>query len=103
MSKNYLLRQTPQFEEDFKKALWHIAVSLKNPMAADALTDEFERVSELVRAFPLSVQPYPTKADRPEVYRAVGVKRYLAFYVVLDGVVEFRRFLYAGTDIPSRL
>ena len=69
MSKNYLLRQTPQFEEDFKKALWHIAVSLKNPIAADALTDEFERVSELVRAFPLSVQPYPTKADRPEVYR----------------------------------
>lgn len=101
MSKSYQLRQTTQFRKDFKEALRYIAVNLQNPIAADAMVDTFDEAAEQVRAFPFAVQAYPTY--RQSIYRAINVKNYLAFYVVLDDAVEFRRFLYAGSDILLHL
>ena len=103
MSGNYQLRLTPQFKADFQAVLRYITIDLSNPIAANALIDELDDALEQVQTYPFSVRPFPTKLNRPEVYRAVGVKRYMAFYVVLDGVVEFRRFLYSGSDYASRL
>ena len=101
MSQSYRLRQTPQFKEDFKEALRYISISLRNSTAAESLLEEFEQAAEHVRAYPFSMQPYPT--NRPCVYRAIKVKNFFAFYVVMDDIVEFRRFLYSRANVPAKL
>ena len=101
MPKSYRLVQTQQFKYDFKEAIRFLSVTLGNAPAADALIDEFERVSDLVSSFPLSMPQYEdTLSNSDEIYRVADVKKYLAFYVVKDDTVEFRRFLYARSNIP---
>ena len=106
----------PGFWADYEAAIRYISFELNNPSAARSLDAEFDRIIETVREFPHLSAPYPAKDETGEEYRCFSVKNYLAFYVIRStgnalqhgdrdepDVIEFRRFLYAGSDIPSRL
>ncbi len=95
----YKVRVLPGFQAELNAAL--DALLPEHPNAALELLDELDKVFDLVSAFPFAMQPYPLEKQRAEVYRAIDVKKYLAFYVVLDDVVEFRRLLHARSDLPS--
>ena len=36
-------------------------------------------------------------------YYALRVKNYLAFYIIREDVIEFRRFLFSRSDLRDRL
>ena len=97
------LRYSPQFRDEIRQAVEYITYQLKNPIAASALIDAFDQAASSVAEFPLSINPWPTLRAHPLPYRAVQVKHYLAFYVVDGDTVEFRRFLYARSDLPTKL
>lgn len=95
----YKVRVLPGFQAELNAVL--DALLPEHQDTALEMLDELDRVFDLVSAFPFSMQPYPLEKQHAEVYRAIDVKKYLAFYVVLDDVVEFRRFLHARSDLPS--
>lgn len=94
---------TPAFWDDYESALRYIAEDLGNPQAAVSVEGALKAAIPMIADYPFSMHPYPTAVDRPHIYRSVKVKNYLAFYVVLENVIEFRRFLYAASDIPPNL
>ena len=97
----YKLRILPGFQLELDEAVDHLmSVS---PSAALALVDELERCFDRVTTFPFSMQPYPLAHRHADTYHCIDVKNYLAFYVVLEDFVEFRRFLPARADLPRRL
>ena len=100
---NWRVRQTEQFKSDFREVLRYIYFELRNPTAAEALVEEFDAVVKRVAAFPRLSAAYPTQTEHAAAYRTIQVKNYLAFYVVLEDTVEFRRFLYGRADLPRRL
>jgi len=100
---SYRVEQTDQFRADFREALSYIVIRLKNPTAAYAFADEFERIAGIVSEFPHMYSFWGDAGELADTYRFVRVKNYLAFYVVLDDTVEFRRFLYARADLSQRL
>ena len=67
------------------------------------ILDKLEAAVLTVQRFPFSSPPYPTSKRRPLPYYRVLVGNYAAFYVVHDNTVEFRRFLYARSDLPTKL
>lgn len=99
----YKLAYAPGFARDLDGALDHILTVLQNPIAARALVDKLERAVLTVQRFPLASPPYPSQKARPLPYYRVQVGNYAAFYVVRGDTVEFRRFLYARSDLPARL
>lgn len=99
----YNLSYTPGFDRDLTSVLDYIMDALKNPAAARDLVDKLEAAVLTVQRFPFSSPPYPTSKRRPLPYYRVLVGNYAAFYVVHDNTVEFRRFLYARSDLPTRL
>ena len=50
---------------------------------------------------PLSFQPIQSKRKRKYPYYRINVNNYAVFYVVIDDVMEVRRFLYSRRDIQS--
>ena len=97
------LRYTPLFEKEITSALSYLIHQLHDSKAAQDLKQELDRAAELVQRYPYSMSSYPTRAGRRETYRAVDVKNYLAFYVILDDTVEFRRFLPSRSDFAKKL
>lgn len=95
----YKLRFLPGFQAELDAVV--DALQMNSPSAALALADELDKAIDLVTAYPFAMQVYPLETKHPDVYRAIDVKNYLAFYVVMDDVVEFRRFLYARSNIPA--
>ena len=107
----------PIFWMDYENAIRYISLNLKSPTAAHELDAEFERIVEIVRDFPRISHPYPMKDETGAEYRCISVGNYLAFYIIRplafrcsddeaaaeNEVVEFRRFLYGGSDYASRL
>ena len=104
-SKNNRLKATPAFWADFDDVIDYITETLENPIAAEFLLDSLVKKARALEAspFPAATKPYfaPPEVDLP--YYALPVGNYLAFYVVLDDVIEFRRFLYARSDLSHRL
>ena len=95
------------FWEDYERAIRYICLKLQNSVAARALDEEFDRIIKIVQEFPRLSSPYPMTDETGAEYRFVSVKNYLAFYVIHTesqaDVVEFRRFLYSGSDYMSHL
>ena len=53
--------------------------------------------------FAESFEPYPSTKQREYPYYRIYVHNCTVFYVVIDGVMEVRRFLYSAQDIPRML
>lgn len=47
---------------------------------------------------PLPFEPYLFAKKRKDVYYRIYVGNYTVFYVVIDNVMEERRFIYSGRD-----
>lgn len=93
-SKKYSLRYLPLFRKDLLESVNYIAHDLQNPSAAESLVDEVEAaIMERLNA-PLSFQPYRSAKEHELPYYRISVKNYSVYYVVIDDIMEVRRFIH---------
>ena len=99
--KRYSVRYLPIFWEDLSEAASYIAFELKNPSAAERLVDSVEAgIFEHLKN-PTMAATYRTTRERPLPYYWFAVGDYMVFYVVIDDVVEVRRFLYKARNLEA--
>jgi len=101
--KKYLLRYMPLFEEDVASVKNYISEKLQNPSAALALISALEKAILQRLSAPLAFEAYPSIRQRKHNYYRIYVKNYTVFYVVIDNVMEIRRFLYSSRDMDKLL
>ena len=94
----YILCYLPLFEEDLIQAANYISNVLKNPTAAINLVDDVEKAILERLENPLAFEPYRSARQRIYPYYRIYFKNYVVYYVVIDNVMEVRRFLYGGRD-----
>lgn len=102
-SRQYKIRYLPTFESDLLDSVRYIDEVLQNPDAADRLIDAVEGAVVERSNCPLSFEPYPSKRERKHPYYRIYVNNYTVYYVVIDGVMEARRFLYGGRNADGLL
>ena len=103
MDKEYVLSYLPQFEHDLAAARDYIAFTLQNPTAALRLVEDTEEAILKRLKNPLSFQPYPSTRKRKHPYYRINVRNFAVFYVVIDNVMEVRRFEYSKRNLPEIL
>lgn len=101
MSKQYKLRYLPLFEQDLTAVRDYIAITLQNPTAAQRLVEETEKAILKRLDTPLAFEPYHSNRDRKHPYYRIRVKNYTVFYVVIDDVMEVRRFVYSRRNLTD--
>lgn len=101
--KKYRLRYLPLFEQDLVRAVSYIANVLNNPDAAFKLVDDVEAAILDRLDHPVSFEPYYSIKKRKYPYYRIYVKNYVVYYVVIDDVMEVRRFLYGAREIERYL
>ena len=92
--RGYTLRYLPIFWEDLDAAVTYIAEKLRNPAAARRLVDATEAAIFDHLKNPTMATVYHSTRERPSPYYWFEVGNYMVFYVVIDDVMEVRRFLY---------
>ena len=97
----YRLRYLPLFYEDMAEVTDYISNDLQNPDSALKLIDSTEKAILRRLDNPLIFQPIHSKRDRKHPYYRINVNNFAVFYVVIDDVMEVRRFLYSKRDIDS--
>jgi plasmid stabilization system protein ParE len=102
-AKKYKLRYLPLFEKDLTAVRDYIAEKLQNPVAAQRLVIAAEKAILRRLSTPLAFEPYQSGHKRKRTYYRIYVKNYTIFYVVIDNVMELRRFLYSGRHIEKLL
>lgn len=103
MNKTYSLRYLPLFVNDLQKVKGYISNKLHNPDAAELLVEEVENAILHRMSSPESFEQYQSNRKREYPYYRIYVKNYVVFYVVIDDIMEARRFLYAGRDTDDIL
>lgn len=102
-SKKYRLRYLPIFAEDLSEAVRYISHTLKNPNAAQKLADDTEKAILERLNSPLAFEPYQSLKLRKYPYYRINIRNFSVFYVVIDDVMEVRRFVYAKRDIDNMI
>ena len=97
-SKKYRLRYLPLFEQDLAQAVAYIADVLKNPDAARRLVDDVEATILERLNHPEAFEPYSSGKRRRYPYYRIYIRNYVVYYVVIDDIMEVRRFLYGARD-----
>jgi Plasmid stabilisation system protein. len=98
MNKKYRLRYLPLFEQDLAAVRDYIVRVFQNPTAARNLLEETDRAIMKRLESPLSYEAYHSVRDRKHPYYRIRIKNYTVFYVVIDDVMEVRRFIYSRRD-----
>ncbi len=98
-NKKYTLRYLQLFERDLLDAVMYISENLNNPVAAEKLVDEVEKAILERLDMPLSFEPFKSEKKRKDKYYRIYVGNYTIFYVVIDDVMEVRRFIYSSRDM----
>ena len=101
--KHYELHILPLFEDDLSEIVDYIAITLQNPIAADALVDAVENAIEERLSCAESFEPYRSTKERRYPYYRIQVKNYSIFYVVIGDVMEVRRIIYSRRDLPNQI
>lgn len=101
--KEYSLRYLPLFWDDLNQAVSYIANVLHSPEAAERLLDETESLILLHALNPTLAPVYKSSHERNLPYYWFGVGNYMVFYVVIDDVMEVRRFLYGSRDLTRMI
>lgn len=101
--KKYKLRYLPIFSADLTEAAMYISSMLHNPQAAERLVDDVERAIMERLDSPASYQPYRSVKKRKHSYYRINIRNFSVFYVVIDDVMEVRRFIYSKRDIDNIL
>jgi Plasmid stabilization system protein len=97
----YKIRYLPTFEEDLEEALDYITFNLQNPAAAKQLLKETEEAILERLSAPSAFEPYYSKKERPNPYYRIRIKNYIVYYVVIEEVMEMRRFIYSRRNIEN--
>jgi len=53
------------------------------------------------KEYTLEYLPYHSVRDRKQPYYRINIRNYSVFYVVLENVMEVRRFVYAKRNLPE--
>jgi len=101
MDKEYTLEYLPLFEEDMEDVKNYISANLNNPTAALRLINDTEKAILKRLKNPLGYKPYHSVRDRKQPYYRINIRNYSVFYVVLEDVMEVRRFVYAKRNLPE--
>ena len=101
MEKKFKLSYLPQFEQDLSEVSDYIVNKLNNPAAALRLINETEIAIKKRLDNPLEFRPYKSKRTRVNDYYRINIKNYSIFYVILDDVMEVRRFVYSKRNLPD--
>lgn len=101
--KHYELRILPLFEDDLSEIVDYIAITLQNPIAADALVDAVENAIVERLSCAESFEPYRSTKEHRYPYYRIQVKNYSIFYVVIGDVMEVRRIIYSRRDLPNHI
>jgi addiction module RelE/StbE family toxin len=99
----YKLRYLPLAQKDMEDITDYISDTLKAPQAAMDLLDAVETGINRLQAHPFSCRVYQALRQVDLEYRALVVKNYLVFYIVLDDYVEIHRIVYSRRDLPQIL
>lgn len=102
-NKKYQLRYLPLFEQDLLETVNYITNILKNSDAALRLVDDVEKAILERLNTPGSFEPYHSAKSRLYPYYRIYVRNYVVYYVVIDDIMEVRRFLYGARDIDKNL
>ncbi len=101
MSEKFTLRYLPMFEQDLASARNYIAFNLKNPSAALRLVTDTEAAIKRRLENPLGFMQYHSIRDREHPYYRINVRNYSVFYVVIEDVMEVRRFVYGKRNLTE--
>ncbi len=104
----YTLRYLPLFYEDLESKVSYIAISLKNPQAANELLDEVEKAILERQTVAESFKAYRSLKERRYPYYRIYVKNFVIFYVVIgdegnEKIMEVRRFLYQKQNFRNKI
>ena len=96
----YKLEFLPIALNDMVEIVGYIGNTLKNPIAADNLSNEFVNAAERVSEFPYSNPVYIPLRPLNHEYRKLLVKNYIMFYWVDEEnkVVTVARVIYGKRD-----
>ncbi|MEE0856193.1 MAG: type II toxin-antitoxin system RelE/ParE family toxin [Ruminococcus sp.] len=103
MNKQYKINYLPLFYEDLASVTNYVTKKLNNPTAAQNLIDRTEEAIMTRLSNPDIFEPYHSTRSRKHPYYRIKVNNFSVFYVLIDDVMEVRRFLYNGRDIPDLL
>ena len=101
MNQKYKIKYLPLFEQDVAEVTDYIADVLLNNAAADRLIDNVEEAIQKRSSNPLAYRKYHSVKDRKQPYYTIRVGSYYVFYVVIDNVMEIRRFIHCNRDLES--
>ena len=79
----------------------YIAFDLQNPVAAMQLLEDTEAAIMKRLKNPLGYEQYHSKKDRKHPYYRIYVRNFTVFYVVIDNVMEIRRFAYSRRNLSE--
>ena len=102
-NRKYTLRYLPGFQEDLMECVLYISNNLQNPVAAEKLINDVEAAILDRLECPLSFKPYPSSGNREHDYYRINIRNYSVFYVVIDDIMEVRRFIYNRRDLTKML
>lgn len=97
-NKIYKLQYLPIFREDVIQAAAYIKYNLNNDAAAQKLIKDVENAIMKRRQQPDIFESYATSKQRDYDYYRIYVVNYVIYYVLIDDVMEIRRFLYQRRD-----
>ena len=101
----YELDFLPVAKRDINEIILYISDTLDAPQAALVLLDALESSAQHLKEFPYICRLYDIGMPLKFEYRALPVKNYLVFYVVLEDkkTVEIHRVIYAKRDMSKIL
>ncbi len=102
-NKKYQLRYLPLFEQDLVQTVRYITNMLKNPDAALRLAEDVQAAILERLDNPVAFEPYRSAKKRKYPYYRIYIRNYVVYYVVIDDVMEVRRFLYGARDTDRYL
>ena len=102
-TKRYKLRFLPLFEDDLNEAVDYIAIRLKSPIAAENLVDAVQVAIRERAACAEAFEQYHSARERQYPYYRIYIKNYIVFYVVIDDVMEVRRFIYNRRNLTEQV
>lgn len=103
MRQQYTLRYLHSFFYDLSNAESYISTVLCNPQAAERLVNDTEKAIMNRLNFPESFEPYDSGGEFEQNYYRIPVHNYSVYYVVIDDVMEVRRFLYSKRNLSELL
>ena len=101
MTMKYKVRYLPIYERDAAKVMHYIKNELQNPAAARQLFEDMNKAVAKRLSAPLAFESYHSKKERQHPYYRIRVKNYVIYYVVIDDVMELRRFVYNRRSIEK--